>query len=64
MADTPALVFPAEDVEQLAEQMLLCMQNNSIELYQNFVPEARARYDVARSAQMLIEFIENVLEAR
>jgi len=64
VAHTPAKVFASGDVTCLAEIMLGYMQNNNIESYQQFVPTARARYDVSHSARELVEFIEIISERK
>jgi glycosyltransferase involved in cell wall biosynthesis len=60
ITDTPAMVFSSENVNALAEVMFGCLQNNHSEVFQKFVPKARALFDVTKSAQELVEFIEKM----
>jgi glycosyltransferase involved in cell wall biosynthesis len=60
--NTPAMVFSSENVNSLVELMLVCMQNNNIRAFRQFIPEARSRYDVEKSAQELVKLIENLQE--
>lgn len=62
--DTPTMVFSSENVSELVELMLCCMQNNDKKVFQKFSYKARERYNVANSAKELVRFIENLLERK
>lgn len=62
VANTPTMVFSSENVNSLVEIMLVCMQNNRTDVFQKFVPNANARYDVSISSQELVSVINNLQE--
>ena len=62
VADTPAMIFPSENLSSLVNLMLGIMQDTKAIKYQQFVSVARVRYDVAKSAAELVQFIKNLLE--
>ena len=62
VADTPAMVFPSENLSSLVNLMIGAMQDNNATNFHQFVPVARTRYDVEKSAAEFVQFIENLLE--
>ena len=64
VANTPAMMFSSENVNDLVKLMFACMKSNSLEVFQHFIPSARARYDIAKSAQKLVAFIEGMQELK
>lgn len=62
-ANTPAITFQTENLEQLIENMLACMQNSNISTFQQFAPLAREKFDVTNSAKQLSGFILNLLRS-
>ncbi|MDD2467023.1 MAG: glycosyltransferase family 4 protein [Desulfobulbus sp.] len=63
VSDTPAVVFMSEDVDSLVDRMGACLHNNPVEIFRDFIPIARERYNVASSAKKLIQFIEGMQES-
>lgn len=57
--ETPAIVFPSENVAVLADVMRDCMNNKPLRDFQLFAPQARTRFDVANSAKKLVNLIDN-----
>lgn len=57
--ETPAIVFPSENVAVLSDVMRNCMINKPLRDFQLFAPQARARFDVANSAEKLVNLIDN-----
>lgn len=62
IANTPAIIFPTDNVAALAGLMLAILHDNSKDVFQHFVPTARARYDVQHSAKQLVRVIEHLSE--
>ena len=62
VADTPAMVFPSENLSSLVNLMISAMHDNNTTNFHQFVPVARTRYDVTKSAIELVQVIENLLE--
>lgn len=60
-ANTPAITFQSDNLDQLIEKMRTCMQNSNIPAFQQFAPLARRKFDVANSAKQLSGFILNLL---
>ena len=60
IADTPVKVCASEDINSLTEQMRSCISNNNVDIFQRFIPEARQRYNVAKTAQELLKFIDTL----
>lgn len=61
---TPAKVFPSENVAALADLMLECMRDNLVAIFRDFMPAARARFDVQQSSKQLVQVIENIQAKR
>ena len=61
VAGTPARVFISEDVSALAELMRDSLRKKNVEVFQNYIPEARSRFDVQHSSTQLVELICKVL---
>lgn len=64
VAGTPAKVFPSESVAALAGLMLECMRDNPVAIFRDFMPAARARFDVQQSSKQLVQVIENIQTKR
>lgn len=62
VADTPVFLIKAENSTQLFDSMSRCLQDNRIESFQAYRAEARRRYDVASSAQKLVQFMQSMPE--
>lgn len=58
--ETPAKVFPSENVSALADVMRDCMVNKPLREFQLFAPQARARFDVAESTEKLVNLIDSL----
>lgn len=61
VAETPAKVFQSENVVALADLMLDSIYNNSSAIFRDFIPEARARYDVNLSSVKLLHLLTQIL---
>jgi glycosyltransferase involved in cell wall biosynthesis len=61
VAETPAKVFPSENVAALISLMLESIHDNPVEVFRNFMPVARARYDVKLSSEKLLQLIVQIL---
>lgn len=61
IAETPAKVFPSENVAALAKLMHDSIVDNSVEIFRDFIPVARARYDVKLSSEKLLQLIVQLL---
>ncbi|WP_306549712.1 glycosyltransferase family 4 protein [Desulfobulbus sp.] len=61
VAETPAKVFQSENVVALTDLMLDSICNNPSEIFRDFIPEARARYDVNLSSVKLLHLITQIL---
>ena len=59
---TPASVFPAENISALAERMRDNMLQPRYAEFLAYVPQARQRYDVAKSARLLVQLISELSE--
>lgn len=57
---TPTIVIEEENLAQLVDSMRDCMSDNRRETFQFYSAEARRRFDVARSAQELVQFIQRM----
>jgi glycosyltransferase involved in cell wall biosynthesis len=62
--DTPTLIFKAENLEHLIERMHGCFKDNKRLVFKNYSNEARKRFDVAKSSEILIMFIEQQLSGK
>lgn len=62
IAATPAIVFESENMEQLIEKMQDCLKDNNRVAFQNFIADARHRYDVNNSTKQLVAFLDQLLE--
>lgn len=58
--ETPAMIFPSEDVGALVNIMRECMVNNKADEFKRFIPSAKKRYDVSNSSQLLVKLIESI----
>jgi len=58
--DTPATVFRSEDAAALAGALEASMTEPCAEKFLRFKPKARARFDVAASAQKLVQLIDGI----
>ncbi len=59
IAGTPALVFRSEDLAPLVERMQDCLMDDKKTTFATYAGEARKRFDVAGSAEKLVQFIGN-----
>lgn len=64
VAGTPAKIFSSENVSDLAELIHSVMMDTDPEAFQRYIPIARERYDVSKSAAELVIFIEKMLEQK
>lgn len=62
VADTPTKMFMSESVNDLVECMFASIQDPQTAVFRCFAPVACERYDVAKSAKMLTQFIGNMPE--
>lgn len=60
--DTPAFITISEDQNDLVACMLSTIKDSKLISFQDFRTEARKRYDVASSAQKLVQFIQSMPE--
>lgn len=62
VADTPVKIFVSENVNGLVDCMFASIQDPQTTVFRCFSPVACERYDVAKSAKMLTQFIGNMPE--
>lgn len=60
VADTPALIFPSEDLDALVTAMSSLMHDTRKETFESFKLVARQRYDVAHAAKELCAVIDRI----
>lgn len=60
VADTPAVIFPSEDLDALVTAMSSLMHDTRKETFESFKQVARQRYDVAHAAKELCAVIDRI----
>lgn len=60
VAGTPAFVFNSENVDDLIHAMSCMLVDLQGEVFRQYMPVARQRFDVAASAQQLVQVIEGI----
>ena len=58
ISETPAMVFPTENLAALLDVMRECMVNNNADIFKQFIPCAKERYNVINTAQQVIQLVE------
>ncbi|QSV45039.1 glycosyltransferase family 4 protein [Geobacter benzoatilyticus] len=58
--DTPTFVIEENNLKQLIEMMLACMQDNMPDNFQAYQIEARKRFNVATAAKKLVLFLNDM----
>lgn len=61
VAGTPTIFIPPENLEKLIETMVGCFKNVNRIAFDEFVPVACKRFDVACSARQLVYFVDQLL---
>jgi glycosyltransferase involved in cell wall biosynthesis len=64
VADTPAIVFPSQNVVALAEAIKVARDSDLKECFRKFMHRAQERYDVRKTALAVERLFESVVKAR